>query len=171
MSENFALLPMLRNALANFPSGVTIVSTIDENGRPWGFTASSFSAVSMEPPLISVCLARTAESFNAFTRAQRFAVNILGQEHQDLAMRFSRKGVDKFAGGEFLMEEGSPPMLPGAVSAFICRARPACEAGDHVILLGEVEQVHVAGSAPLVYFNRNFWTLEGLETEQACAAA
>ncbi|BAN26285.1 flavin reductase family protein [Caballeronia insecticola] len=155
-----------RDALSAFPSGVTIVSTTDEQGRHWGFTASSFSSVSMDPPLVLVCIANTADSHAAFVDAQRYAINILAQEQKDIAMHFARKGVDKFGPHAFRYgteDNPHPPMLPGSMASLVCVARDVHEAGDHTVLIGEIQQVELGDATPLVYYNRGFRHLE-LET-------
>ena len=159
MQEQTALF---RDAMANFPSGVTIVSTTDDAGCPRGFTASAFSSVSMDPPLVLVCVAKSAESYPAFAQTQRFAINILKREHLDLAMRFAKKGMDKFAGGGFEMnnDDDAPPYLSDALVSLICDTYSVCDAGDHSILIGEVQRTHISPAKPLVYFNRDFWDLE-----------
>jgi flavin reductase ActVB len=96
--------------MARFATGVTIVTTADANGRWWGFTASSFSPVSIDPPLILVCLARTARCYRAFMCAPSFRVNV--PEHEALATRFATSGADKFAGGEFSRGADGLPIPP-----------------------------------------------------------
>ncbi|SDV51540.1 flavin reductase family protein [Chitinasiproducens palmae] len=158
-----------RDALATFPSGVTIVSTTDAEGRHWGFTASSFSSVSMNPPLVLVCLANAAESHPAFLQASRFAINILSQDQKDVAMHFARKGVDKFGPHEFRYgtpDDPHPPMLAGSAASLLCSARDAHPAGDHTVLIGEVEAVELGNAPPLVYYNRGFRELVS-DTEEA----
>lgn len=160
-----------RDALSAFPSGVTIVSTTDEKGRHWGFTASSFSSVSMNPPLVLVCIANTADSHAAFVKAQRYAINILSQEQKDIAMHFARKGVDKFGPHAFRYGTGDnphPPMLPGSMASLVCVARDVHEAGDHTVLIGEIQDVELGEATPLVYYNRGFRNLE-LETADSLA--
>src|SRR4051812_11360247 len=92
---------LFREAMAKFASGVTIVTTADSDGAWWGFTASAFSSLSLTPPLILVCLAASAESHPAFAAAAGFIVNVLGSEHEELALRFATKGADKFQGDTF----------------------------------------------------------------------
>lgn len=160
-----------RNALSAFPSGVTIVSTTDSEGRHWGFTASSFSSVSMNPPLVLVCLANTAESHPAFLAASRYTINILAQDQKDFAMHFARKGVDKFGPHAFrfgTVEKPHPPMLPGSMAALVCSAHDVYAAGDHTVLIGEIEAVELVQAQPLIYFNRGFRRLE-LETADSLA--
>ena len=152
-----------RDALSAFPSGVTIVSTTDEEGHHWGFTASSFSSVSMDPPLVLVCLANTADSHPAFVKATRYAINILSQDQKDVAMHFARKNVDKFGVHEFHFgtdDNPRPPVLPGSMATLICSARDVHVAGDHTVLIGEIEDVELSDATPLVYFNRGFRNLE-----------
>ncbi|MDR5884275.1 flavin reductase family protein [Caballeronia sp. LZ032] len=158
-----------RDALSAFPSGVTIVSTTDEAGRHWGFTASSFSSVSMDPPLVLVCIANKADSHAAFVTAQRYAINILSQDQKNIAMHFARKGVDKFAphGFRYGTEDNPhPPVLPGSMASLVCVARDVHEAGDHTVLIGEIQEVELCEATPLVYYNRGFRNLE-LETEDS----
>jgi flavin reductase ActVB len=152
-----------RDALSAFPSGVTIVSTTDEEGRHWGFTASSFSSVSMDPPLVLVCIANTADSHPAFMKARRYAINILAQEQKDIAMHFARKNVDKFGPHEFhygTQDEPHPPVLPGSMASLVCTAHDVYPAGDHTVLIGRIEAVELAEAEPLIYYNRGFRNLE-----------
>lgn len=152
-----------KNALRLFPSGVTIVSTTDDTGRHWGFTASSFASVSMNPPLVLVCVAETAESHAAFVRARRFAVNVIGNEHKDVALHFSRKHPDKFAGQDFCFGtsgEPAPPVLRGVAAALVCETHEVFHLGDHAVLVGEVKDVQTHPGTPLVYVDRAFHALE-----------
>ena len=87
-----------REAMASFPSGATIVTTADAAGDWWGFTASSFCSVSMDPPLVLTCLARSAQCFPAFAAADRWNIHVLPHRHADLAVRFATRGADKFDG-------------------------------------------------------------------------
>lgn len=146
-----------REALSRFPSGVTVVTTRDVDGVPWGFTASAFASLSATPPLVLVCLDRAADCHEAFeARSDRFAVNILAVDHEDLALRFASKGADKFAGGGFDDGLGGVPTLPGAVAVLECRTDDRVTGGDHTILIGLVEQVRLGDGEPMVYANRGF---------------
>ena len=153
-----------REALCTFPSGVTIVTTTDDDGRPWGFTASSFSSLSMDPPLVLVCIANTADSHPVFLRARRYAINILSQSQRELAVHFARKNVDKFSGHRFEFRAGhrpAPPHLPESMAVLLCRTHSAHPAGDHTVLIGEVTQaLFNQKQIPLVYFNRTFGRFE-----------
>jgi len=155
-----------RDAMSAFPSGVTIVSTTDDAGRHWGFTASAFSSVSMDPPLVLVCIANTADSHPTFVKAQRYAINILAKGQQEVAMHFARKGVDKFGPHAFrygLNDIPHPPVLPGSRASLVCKAHDVYTAGDHTVLIGAIEDVELADVEPLVYYGRGFRNLVDAE--------
>ncbi|MEV6771123.1 flavin reductase family protein [Nocardia sp. NPDC051030] len=150
-----------RDAMARFASGVTIVTTADESGRWFGFTASSFTALSMDPPLILVCLARTARCHPVFRAAPRFRVNVLGLEHEQLAVRFATSGADKFGGNEFHADpESGLPVLEGALVGLECSTTDITEGGDHTILIARIEAVALRrDGVPAVHADRRFWDL------------
>ncbi|MCF1592584.1 flavin reductase family protein [Streptomyces muensis] len=149
-----------REAMASFPSGVTIVTTTDGSGKWRGFTATSFCSVSMEPPLVLVCLAASAECHPAFTSAARWLVHVITDEHTDLAMRFATRGTDKFAQAGFAPNEYGLPTLNGAAVTLECSTYAIHPAGDHTILLGQVDDVRLGDSTPTLYYRRDFHHLE-----------
>ena len=149
-----------REALSRFPSGVTVVVTEDDTGTPRGFTASAFTAVSQEPPLVLVCLTKSADSYPAFTTADRFAIHFAADENTPVATRFATKGADKFAGDDFDEHPDGLPALRGAVARLSCSMHARHDGGDHEILVGRVEGVHLgAAETPAVYHARRFHTL------------
>ena len=139
----------LRRAFGNFATGVTIVTTLDGNGEPCGFTANSFTSVSLEPPLLLVNIARSAYGCDIFTASKNFAVNILAQDQRSLSNRFARAGTDKFAGQRWHAEKTGSPILDGVVAWFDCMQFDQIEAGDHVILIGRVLNYGYNTHAPL----------------------
>lgn len=147
---------VFRDAMASFPSGVTIVTTADDDGRWWGFTASSFCSVSMDPPLVLVCLATTAQCHPAFERAERFIVHVVPPAHADLAVRFATRGADKFGDAGFRADEAGLPVLDEASVTFDCAAHAVHPAGDHSILVGRVVRTRLGEEHPAVYFRRRF---------------
>ncbi|WNZ12908.1 flavin reductase family protein [Streptomyces sp. 11x1] len=148
-----------REAMASFPSGVTIVTTVDEDGRPWGFTASAFSSVSAEPPLVQVSLSRSAECHPVFERSSRWAINILHDGHHALARRFATRGADKFAGNEFRLTPEGLPYLPDASVRLDVSAYDRHVSGDHTILVARVHDVQLGQEPATVYFQRGFHAL------------
>lgn len=148
-----------KDALANFASGVTIVTTIDDSGTPRGFTATAFTSVSGSPPQILVCLDTQAECYAAFSISERFAVNILAGHQEEVAMRFASKGSDKFRDLRYRTGEGEVPILDEAAAVLQCRVEERIESGDHLILIGEVTLSHSRDHRPLIYFRRRFHEL------------
>jgi flavin reductase ActVB len=149
-----------REAMASFPSGATIATTSDPDGRWWGFTASSFCSVSLEPPLVLTCLATSAQCFPAFAQAQCWNIHVLQHRHADLALRFATRGADKFGGAGFVPDARGLPLLPDASVSLRCAAHSKVEGGDHLVLIGHVEEVEIGGEMPFVYFRRKFHSLE-----------
>lgn len=159
-------LDMFREAMASFPSGATIVTTSDASGNWWGFTASSFCSVSLDPPLVLTCLANSAQCFPAFAAADRWNIHILQHRHADLAMRFASRGADKFAGSDFEPDPHGLPVLRDASVTLRCAAYSRTDGGDHLVLMGRVEEVDLGDEAPFVYFRRKFHALP-VSDEQA----
>ncbi|WP_399498498.1 flavin reductase family protein [Streptomyces sp. P17] len=148
-----------RAAMGRFPSGVVVVTTRCQDGTPRGFTASSFCSVSLEPPMVLVCLANSADSATSFARCDRFAVSVLSPVHRSLAERFATKGADKFASGGLRLSPGGLPTVERALSELDCVAHARHPAGDHTVLIGRVTGVRLGEGAPMVYYDRSFRTL------------
>ncbi|MCX8997180.1 flavin reductase family protein [Rhizobiaceae bacterium BDR2-2] len=129
----------LRSAFGAFATGVTVVTTMDEEGRPLGFTANSFTSVSLDPPLLLVCLARTSRNFETVTTARGFAVNILADTQKDVSNTFARPCEDRFVSIDWSAGPCGSPVLAGTAAWFDCSLRQVIEAGDHAILLGRIE--------------------------------
>ena len=145
-----------RNAMARFASGVTVVTPRDADGRPHGFTASAFSSLSLDPPLVLVCLEKQAQSYPAFMAATHMAISILAADQADLAWHFARKQADKFAGVATVPGAVTGlPLLPGAVVHLECRITGRLDGGDHTILV-EVLRAETAEREPLLHYNRQF---------------
>ena len=139
----------LRRAFGNFATGVTIVTTLDSEGAPCGFTANSFSSVSIDPPLLLVNIAKTAYGCPIFTASSGFAVNILARDQRELSNRFASAGSDKFAGQAWHAEVTGSPIIAGVVAWFDCSHFDQVDAGDHIILIGRVESYHHNTHEPL----------------------
>ncbi len=128
-----------RRALGAFPTGVTIVTTRDEAGKPVGMTANSFSSVSLDPPLVLWCIMKSSISYETFMQAATFAINVLGEDQQKISNRFARPGEDKFASMKFDNGLGGAPLFPGCAAQFECLMHNQFDGGDHMILVGEVK--------------------------------
>ncbi len=140
-----------RKALGGFPTGVTVVSTVDGDDAPRGFTANSFTSVSLDPPLILVCIAKTASSCPIFSEAAYFAVNVLAGDQTDVSSLFASKRPDRFSTAAWHRGQSGVPLLDGTAAWFECRRERLVEAGDHVILVGEVLRFGHTPSTPLAY--------------------
>ena len=155
-----ALTPTeFRTALRSFAAGVTVVTTRDREGRPSGLTASAFTSVSLDPPLVLVCVDHKATAHPDFRERGWFAVNVLRREQEALSRRFAVTGGDKFQGVPYHEGQTGLPLLVGAMMTLECRIVEAHEAGDHTIFIGRVESASVVGGRPLVYFHGAYHSL------------
>ncbi len=136
----------LRDAFGCFMTGVTVVTTV-QDGRPLGFTANSFSSVSLDPPLLLVSIANRSANLSAFTTGAGFAINILSEGQKDLSAGFARPVDDRFADLYWRHGPAGNPVLAGVSAWFDCRLDQAVPAGDHTILIGRITGFE-AGNAP-----------------------
>lgn len=127
-----------RSALGQFATGVTIVTTMDDNANPVGVTASSFNSVSLDPPLVLWSLAKTAQSMPAYQTSGGFNVHVLASHQSDLSNQFARTSDNKFAGVAWTPCEEGFPLLPEYAALFRCKTHFQYEGGDHIIFVGEV---------------------------------
>ena len=139
----------LRRALGAFATGVTVVTTMDADGSPRGFTANSFTSVSLDPPLILVCLAKRAASCPVFQAAKSFAVNILSEDQKAVSTAFSSPGVDRFTTVDWSARATGCPILADVVAWLDCRMQEVVDAGDHYILIGRIVDYDYAPASPL----------------------
>jgi flavin reductase (DIM6/NTAB) family NADH-FMN oxidoreductase RutF len=141
----------LRRAFGTFLTGVTVVTTRDAEGRPRGMTANSFTSVSLDPPLLLVCVGKSAASFAAFQGSDHFAVNLLSASQTDVSGLFASKSADKFAAVDHGPCHTGAPVLSDCLSWFDCTVHDRVDAGDHTILIGRVQAfgTHASAAAPL----------------------
>lgn len=146
-----------RNALGNFATGIAIVTTRDSAGRPVGCTINSFASVSLTPPLISFCLDRQAGTFAAFQTHSHFALHFLAVNQEALSRRFARAGEDRFGDLQPIAGLGDVPVLPGCLAHFECSVFSRIDAGDHLLILGQVEKLEMGVDLPpLLYFRGQY---------------
>lgn len=149
-----------RRALGAFPTGVTIMTALAPNGVRAGMTANSFASVSLHPPLILWSLTRKSHSFETFTTAERFAVNVLGFHQKELALRFARGDIDRFSGVEVQAGLGGVPLIADTIACLQCRRAALHDGGDHIIIVGEVEAYAYDQRPPLVFSRGGFGAFE-----------
>ena len=164
MSERSLDIPELRRALGTFATGVTVVTTLDAHGAPRGFTANSFTSVSLEPALILVCIAKSATSCLVFRQAERYAVNILAENQRDVSALFSSPGGDRFASLKWSARATGCPIIEGVVAWLDCSMHEVVDAGDHYILIGRIVDYGYSTSRPLGYC-RGAYVAFGLEQQ------
>ncbi len=150
--------PMVwRNTMGSFASGVVIVTTTDEEDRPVGTTVSAFSSVSLDPPLLLVCLDHKSRTRAAVRRSGHFCINILSAGQGDLARLFAGPGAtDRFAEVEITPGTLGAPMIAGALASIDCRLHSLHAAGDHDILIGRGLNIEAAPGDPLIYCQGRF---------------
>jgi flavin reductase (DIM6/NTAB) family NADH-FMN oxidoreductase RutF len=156
----------LRKTLGAFVTGVTVVTALDAQGEKRGFTANSFTSVSLDPPLILVCLAKKATSFPVFSQTGHFAVNILADAQRSVSSAFASKQPDKFANIASRPGTSGVPIIEGAAAWLECATHQRIDAGDHVILIGRVVDLGQSDRTPLGFYGGNYVNF-GLEREAA----
>ena len=140
-----------RDGLGCYPTGVTVVTTRDADGQPRGFTANSFTSVSLDPPLVSVCLAKTAHSHVVFSAAPAFAVHVLSEAQKPVSSLFASKAADKFEQCQWSDGRSGVPLIKDSLATFECKVWQRVDAGDHTMLIGEVIGLQHSPGRPLGY--------------------
>lgn len=149
-----------RDALGRFATGVAFVTAAPE-GAPAGLIVNSLTSVSLDPPMISFCPARSSLTWSRMRRARRFAVNVLGRQHQPFAIRATAVGADRFAGLDWELGRGDAPLLTDALATLECEIVAEHPAGDHWIVLGRIDNLRTSpGKDPLVFFAGAFGALK-----------
>ena len=146
----------LRRVMGHFATGVTVITTCDESGNPFGLTANAVSSVSLVPPLILVCVDKKADTYPYFERSKVFVVNILSDAQESISRRFATSGIEKFDGIGYHKNESGCAVLDDAVGHIDCRIVQAYDAGDHTIYVGEVETVDANDVPPLLFFRGGY---------------
>lgn len=149
-----------RAVLGRFPSGVTVVTTKAADGSDQGMTVSAFCSVSLEPPLVLICIEKTASVYDALTIAPGFVVNILSARQEQIARRFSIVDIDRFEGVGFTRSSNGYAVLDDVLGLIECLQVGRYDAGDHTIILGQVEATRVENGTPLLYYRGGYAQLE-----------
>ncbi|WP_324754260.1 CoA transferase [Roseovarius sp. Pro17] len=159
----------LRNAFGTFPTGVTVVTTRQADGTPRGFTANSFTSVSLDPPLLLVCIAKTAHSCDVFAEAGHFAINVLSEDQKAVSGLFASRSPDKFNEAGWHSGSENVPLLDDSLCTFACARHKLVDAGDHLVLIGRVLAHETTDKQPLGYHRGGYFSI-GLEEELVKAA-
>ena len=152
----------LRSAFGTFATGVTVVTTKQRNGAPRGFTANSFSSVSLDPPILLICIAKTAQSFETFRDSSHFVINVLSEKQRAVAGLFSSQSPDKFELTSWKKGPRDLPLLDSCLSHFVCHKTNFQEIGDHAVMIGLIEDYLYYPGDPLGYFRGDYFSV-GLE--------
>lgn len=163
--ESINKIRELRDAFGSFMTGVTVVTTSKSDGTPLGFTANSFSSVSLDPALLLVSIAKTSSNYENFSQAQHFAINILAEEQKDISNTFARPSNDRFSTVQWSMSVNKNPLIHNVTSWFDCVIHKVVDAGDHAILIGKVEDFESKGYAGLGYYRGGYFTPAKLSAE------
>ncbi len=150
---------LFRAVLGRFASGVTIVTTQDADGRDYGMTVSAFSSLSLDPPLVLVCIDHAASLWPVLRYSEHFAINILASSQEALSRRFSSRDGDRFEGVGFSRGSSGVPMLDDTLAAVECTVTNRVEQGDHTILIGTVEYGVARDLQPLLYYRGGYASL------------
>lgn len=141
----------LRNALGRFPTGVTVITTRAPGGKMEGMTANSFSALSLDPPLVLWSISRKAGSLPSFLESGHFAINVLGAGQADISHRFATPRENKFEDLAVEHGFGGSPLLPGVLAVFECKTESTIEGGDHLLFVGRVHKITYGEGDPLIF--------------------
>ena len=150
-----------RHVLGHFASGVTVVTTTDADDRPAGLTASAFTSVSLDPPLVLICVDHKSQTYPALLDRGTFAINILRLDQQDVSRRFASTKLDKFEVIGWRMSPLGLPLIDGALAHLECTTANTHVEGDHTIFVGLVERASAIDGEPLMYFRGKYDRLRG----------
>ncbi len=155
MPDTAELQYRYRRAIGRFATGVTVV-TAQRGEQLAGMTASAVASLSLEPPMLLVCINNRLPTHTALEHSQRFGVNVLGEGDEELALHFARPSRDKFAGISVTLDHGVP-LLERAIARFVCDVHERLPGGDHTIFTGLIRHCeHVPSRRPLLYFASGF---------------
>ncbi len=151
---------LYRRACAQFATGVTVITALDEKGHPHGMTVNSFTSVSLDPPLVLVSIDLRNAILGHFVTSTHFAVNVLAEEHEGLSRRFSSTSENRFHGVAWHPAASGVPLLEGALAHLECAVTKVLEVGDHSVLIGEVQHAEYRVGKPLVFSDSSYRKLE-----------
>ena len=146
----------LRRVMGHFATGVTVITTFSKEGKLHGLTANAVSSLSLDPPLLIICVDKKAESYASFEESGVFTVNILAADQEDLSRRFAVSGGEKFEGVAFRRGANGAPILNGSLAHLECKLYASYEGGDHTIYLGLIDEAETREIKPLLFFRGGY---------------
>ena len=158
MSEMKIEAAAFRQVLGNYPTGVTVITAMDTEGKPCGLVVGTFTSVSLDPPLVGFLPDKRSSSWPAVEQAGHFCVNVLAADQVELCRKVSVSGPDKFAGVEYKLSQHNLPILAGAMVSIECKLESVTEAGDHWFVLGRVLglEAHRDDANPMLFFRGKY---------------
>jgi 3-hydroxy-9,10-secoandrosta-1,3,5(10)-triene-9,17-dione monooxygenase reductase component len=151
----------IRNVMRYFASHVTVVTSASDSGELFGLTVTAFTSVSLEPPLVLICIRNESTATELFQKSKRFCVNILAEDQQSIAEKFSLTGeAGRFLGLDYKIGKAGSPIIGGCLGYIDCRITRILPEGDHTIFFGEAIDVYSESKKPLLYLNRNYVKLQ-----------
>ncbi|QKS71288.1 flavin reductase family protein [Paenalkalicoccus suaedae] len=151
-----AKVSTFKDIMGNYPTGVTVCTTMAKDGTPIGLTVNSFASVSLDPMLILWSIDKNVSSHDEFVESGKFAVHVLAENQGDVCMLFATKGTDRFSNVDWSESEAGLPVLKEAAGIMQCNTFKTVDAGDHTILIGEVTELTNDAKEPLLYHKRAF---------------
>ena len=151
-----------RQALGRLAAGTSIVTTFDQEGQKLGLTATAVTALSLDPPLVLVCVDHRAKVLEHLRRSEHLAINVLSEGQHEVSAHFARRGQNRFDGVDWYAGHEGVPLIPGVLASLECRMHRLVDAGDHAILIAEVLGVKHRDGRPLVYYGSGYHKLHGV---------
>jgi flavin reductase (DIM6/NTAB) family NADH-FMN oxidoreductase RutF len=145
-----------RRACAQFSTGVAIAAALDSQGQPHGLTINSFTSVSMDPPLVLICVDLISGLLPIFERAGHYGLSFLTSEQREISQRFATRGHDRFGSVAWCPAPSGAPLIPHALAHLDCSVRQSVRAGDHTVLIAEVVSADIYTGSPLLYFDSGY---------------
>lgn len=155
MTETINKVDTFKKIMGEYPTGVTIVTTMNAQGIPVGLTVNSFASVSLDPLIVLWSIDKKVSSLSAFMEAEKFVVHTLATDQIDACWAFAGKEADRFSKVNWKVSENGLPVITDSLGILECKTIQQIDAGDHIILLGEVIEIKKEDKNPLLYYNRN----------------
>jgi flavin reductase (DIM6/NTAB) family NADH-FMN oxidoreductase RutF len=150
----------LRRVMGHFATGVTVITTRDDEGNPYGLTANAVSSVSLVPPLILICVDKKCDTYPYFAQSKVFVVNVLSEGQERISRTFATTGIEKFDGIGYRKSKLGCVILDDAVGHLECKIVNEIDAGDHTIYVGEVDSAAADDVRPLLFFRGGYRKLD-----------